>query len=360
MGTFRDLYRGDNDFDFPTAWKRGLVLSAVLVIVSVGSLLTQGLNLGIDFEGGGVWEVPAAEDVSVADTRDVLTQLGQGNAKIQVVTTANSATTTMRVQAGVDAVEDSSDITQALADLNGVATDDVSVNTVGPSWGDEITSKAQRALVVFFVLIALYITLRLEWKMAVGALIAVAHDIVISVGFYSVFQFEVSPATVIAFLTILGYSLYDTIVVYDKVHENTARFSSSGRVTYTDMMNLSMNQVLMRSINTTFTTIVPVLSMLVIGSLIFGAVSLQEFALALLVGLLSGAYSSIFIAAPTVAWLKEREPRNRAIRERLTGADQAPVAAAVGAVPAAVRASGGGPSTVIPARPRKAKRKRRR
>ena len=309
--TLRALYDGSADFDFPRLWKVGYAVTAVIIAVSVGALAVRGLNLGIDFEGGGVWEVPA-NGRSVEDTRDALRPLGQADAKIQTVTSegAGGDGTVLRVQIGVEAIDESGEITDALAELTGVTPSDVSVNTVGPSWGDEITSKAQRALVVFFVLIALYITIRLEWRMAVGALVAVVHDIVVSVGIYALFQFEVTPATVIAFLTILGYSLYDTIVVYDKVYENTARLAST-KATYTEIMNRSMNQVLMRSINTTITTVVPVLAMLIIGSLVLGATTLQFFAVALLIGLLSGAYSSIFVAAPVVTFLKERDPSAR-------------------------------------------------
>jgi preprotein translocase subunit SecF len=346
-----DLYAGETHIDFTKAWKRGIAVSAVLVVVSIAALFGRGLNLGIDFEGGTVWEVPISNDAGVSDARDALTPLGQGNAKIQLINGD-----TLGVQAGVDAVDGTGEITVVLAEVTGSEVDSVSVSSVGPSWGDEITREARKALIVFFGLIALYITLQMEWKMAAGALAAVAHDIVISVGFYAVFQFEVTPATVIAFLTILGYSLYDTIVVYDKVRENTARISTSGRMTYTDLVNLSMNQVLTRSINTTFTTIVPVISMLAIGSVLFGAVTLRDFALALLIGLLTGAYSSIFVAAPVLVALKEREPRNRALRDRVERADSGGSPAGDAGRPREPAAAGGG-APVIAARPRKAKRK---
>ena len=167
-----------------------------------------------------------------------------------------------------------------------------------------------RALVIFLVLVALFIAWRLEWRMALAAIIAMIHDVLISVGVYSVFGFEVTPATVVAFLTILGFSLYDTIVVFDKVNENTERFSGS-RVPYADVINVSMNQVLMRSLNTSIAAVLPVLSLLILGSGILGAVTLREFSLALLVGLITGSYSSIFVASPLLAMFKEREPRYR-------------------------------------------------
>ncbi|MDQ3680577.1 MAG: protein translocase subunit SecF, partial [Actinomycetota bacterium] len=210
----------------------------------------------------------------------------------------------------------------------------VNVNSVGPSWGSDVTAKAQRALIFFFLAIALYITWRFEWKMALAALSAVVHDIAVTVGVYSLSGFEVTPATVIAFLTILGYSLYDTIVVFDKVDENTRGLAASGRITYADTVNLSMNQTLMRSLNTSLVAILPIMSVLVIGAFMLGATTLQDFGLALMVGLLTGAYSSIYIASPILAILKEREPRYASIRQRVlarggAGAPLTPAAAAV-------------------------------
>ncbi|MYE65281.1 MAG: protein translocase subunit SecF [Acidimicrobiaceae bacterium] len=248
----------------------------------------------------------------MGEVRDALRATGAADAKIQTV-----GGDTIRVRAGVEGPEAVDSVRNALAGLAGVTGNDVSVTTVGPSWGSETTANAQIALIVFFALIAVYIAIRLEWRMAVGALLAVAHDIVLSVGFYSLFQFEITPATVIAFLTIMGYSLYDTIVVYDKVREVVGRVSATGRYTYTEMMNLSLNQVLMRSVNTSITSMIPVASMLIIGSFVLGAVTLQEFAIALLVGIIVGTYSSLFVAAAVVAKMKEREPAYAEIAERI-------------------------------------------
>ncbi len=204
-----------------------------------------------------------------------------------------------------------------LAKLAKTSTANVNVSTVGPSWGKDISRKAEQALVVFLVFLLVYLAVFLEWKMAVAAILAMVHDVVISVGVYSVFQLEVTPETVVAFLTILGYSIYDTIVVFDKVKENQSRPALANRLTFTDLMSLSMNQVLTRSVNTSIVALLPVISMLVVGAGILGAVTLEQFSIALLVGMLSGAYSSIFIAAPIAVFLKEREPRNRALRQRL-------------------------------------------
>lgn len=311
MSAIVRLYRGQNDINFVKWWRRGLILSAVLIVISVLSLFTRGLNFGIDFEGGVSWEVKAP-GVSVGDARSELDSIGEGQAKIQIV-----GTDTLRVQGSASSDGKQDEVRQVLADLAETDTSEVTVNTVGPSWGQEITRSAERALVAFLAFILLYLSIRLEWKMAVGAVMAMIHDVVISVGVYSVFQLEVTPPTVIAFLTILGYSIYDTIVVFDKVKENQARPALATRVTYTELSALSMNQVLLRSVNTSVVAILPVISMLVVGAGILGAVTLEEFAIALLVGMISGAYSSIFVAAPIVVWLKEREPRNRALAERL-------------------------------------------
>ncbi len=311
MEGLRRLYRGDNEIDFTRWWRIGVPISLALIILSVLLLVVRDLKLGIEFEGGTSWEV-SAPGTSVGDVRDALRDFGADDATIQ--TLGGDA---IRVRSEIDDPAGVESIRVALATLVGSEVDDVSVQTVGPSWGDQVTAKARNALIWFFIVLTAYISWQLEWRMAVGAVVSVVHDIVISVGFYSALQLEVTPATVVAFLTILGYSLYDTIVVYDKVHEITARVGSSGRYTYTEMMNLSLNRVLMRSLNTTFTSILPVLAMLIIGSALLGGTTLQEFGVALLVGLLSGAYSSIFIAAPVVAWLKERQGSYRDTRRRI-------------------------------------------
>jgi preprotein translocase subunit SecF len=207
-------------------------------------------------------------------------------------------------------------VTAALAEYAGVDADQVSVSDVGPTWGDTVSRKALLALAVFFALLAAYLTLRFEARMAIAAILAVLHDIVITVGVYAIFRFEVTPGTVIAFLTILGFSLYDTVVVFDKVRENTGHLGAERGDTYSRMVNRSLNQVLMRSLNTSFVALLPVASLLVVGSGFLGAVALRDFGVALFVGLFVGAYSSIFVATPLLAWLKEREPRNRALRQR--------------------------------------------
>ena len=356
------LYHGETAFNFVGRRRTWFLLSAAVIVLGLASLVSRGLNFGIDFEGGTAWEIKAPS-LSVAGARDSLRPEGLADAKIQQL-----GGDTIRVQSDVsgneaERAQKREAVTAALAKAAKANPSQVSVNEVGPSWGGEVTAKAERALVFFFLAITLYITMRFEWKMALAALAAVVHDIAVTIGVYSLSGFEVTPATVIAFLTILGYSLYDTIVVFDKVEENTKGLAASGRMTYGDTVNLSMNQVLMRSLNTSLVAILPILSVLVVGAFILGATTLKDFGLALLIGLLTGAYSSIFIAAPILAMLKEREPRYASIKQRIlakgavTPLTPAAAAAAggvtVGAAGASVRdgEARGGVATRTPPRP---------
>jgi preprotein translocase subunit SecF len=321
------LYHGDTTFNIVGRRRLFFVISGVFLLVGLGSLVTRGLNLGIDFEGGDSWEVPS-EDISVGQVRDSLDKFGLADAKIQTLED-NEGNQRLQIQSEAMDPADSREVTRELADLAGVKTDDVSVTQVSPSWGSEISEKALRALIVFLILVTIYIALRFELKMAIPTLAALIHDVLLTVGVYALTQFEVTPATVIAILTILGFSIYDGIVVFDKVDENTRLVSSTGGVSYSGMVNLSLNQTLMRSLNTSLTAVLPVASLLIVGSWIMGATTLEDFALALMIGLFSGAYSSIFIASPLLAVLKEREPRYRDIKRRIDarGGDQLPGAA---------------------------------
>jgi preprotein translocase subunit SecF len=306
------LYHGETSIDFYGRRWWGLALSGFLVLVTLVSLFAQGLNLGLDFEGGVAWEVPAA-NMTIAQARSTLDAHGIKGTDAKVQERTSAAGSVLLIQVGDQTVAKRQEVQEALATAAKVDTESVSVNSVSSTWGRSITEKAVRALIIFLILVALFIAWRLEWRMALAAIIAMVHDVLISVGVYSVLRFEVTPATVVAFLTILGFSLYDTIVVFDKVNDNTERYAGS-RLPYADVINVSMNQVLMRSINTSLAAVLPVLSLLILGSGILGAVTLREFALALLVGLLTGSYSSIFIASPLLAMLKQREPRFRMFR----------------------------------------------
>lgn len=316
------LYRGGTSFDFIGNRRWWFAISGLIILAGVLSLSTRGLNLGIDFKGGTSWTVPSqtltvTQAAAVAKANGVsqptvveLTNQITHEKQIEVQADLNSLSTSQH-QATVTAVQN------ALAHAGGVSSSTVSVTDVGPTWGGQVTDKAVEALILFFIAVAVYISFRFEFKMAVAALAAVVHDLLVTVGIYSLTGFQVTPDTVIAVLTVLGYSLYDTVVVFDRIGENAKGLGASGRVSYSDMVNLSMNQTLARSINTSLVAIIPVLSVLIVGSVILGATTLQSFGLALVIGLTSGAYSSIFIASPLLALMKEREPRYVTIRQRL-------------------------------------------
>jgi preprotein translocase subunit SecF len=309
--TFKDLYHERTHFDFLHRKWRWALLSGIVLLAGLLGFVFNGLNLGIDFTGGTVWEFTAKESPSSGAVRGVVVDQGVNEPKIQIV-----GSTGVRVQGEDLPAAKQQAITDALAKYGGIKASEVSVSDVGPTWGDQVSEKALRALVIFFLVIALYLSIRFTIKMAAGAIAAVIHDILVTIGVYAITGFEVTPATVIAFLTILGFSLYDTVVVFDKIKENERLVGTVPDLTYTDMANQSLNQVLMRSLNTSFVALLPVASLLVVGVWIYGALALRDFGLALFVGLLTGAYSSIFVATPILAWLKEREPKNRAVAER--------------------------------------------
>ena len=328
--TLADIFHERTNFDIIGRSWRWAILSGAVILLGVIALGVRGLNLGIDFKGGTQWELTAAGSVhlSSGSIRNVAQPI-VGDTTVLIVGNHQ-----VRVQAKSTSPAKQTQVIDALARYGHVSASKVSVTDVGPTWGKQVSSKALKALVAFFILIALYLSFRFEFKMAAAAIIAVVHDIIVTVGVYAITGFEVTPATVIAFLTILGFSLYDTVVVFDKVKDNVPTLGTIKGDTYSLMVNRSMNQVLMRSLNTSFVALLPVASLLVVGSGIFGALALREFALALFVGLLTGAYSSIFVATPILAWWKEREPRYRSMRER-SAAQLARVTTAGAVVPAA-------------------------
>ncbi|MDP8958614.1 MAG: protein translocase subunit SecF [Actinomycetota bacterium] len=348
------LYKGELAFDFFGARRRWFLLSGVLLLLSVGGLLVRGLELSVDFSGGTLVQAPNRSGASVAEYRSALSGLGQSAARVQLVSGGEG----VRVQTGTVRPETEAALMERVAATAGVPTTDVSIDTVGPVWGDQITLLAVRALAIFLALAVVFISWRFEWKMAVAALAALAHDLIIPAGIYALAGLEVTPATVIAILTILGYSLYDTVVVFDKMRENVQELGE--RLPYGDIVNLSMNQVLMRSINTSLSSLLPVGSLLFVGSILLGAGTLREFAVALFLGMLAGTYSSILVAAPLVAIWKEREDRWERLRRRLARQDQAdrPVLPRVDR-PEPALGRPPGPGSAVPRPPRQRRKKRR-
>jgi preprotein translocase subunit SecF len=315
------LYRGDISYDFIGRRRVWYAASGVLVLISLVSMFARGLHPSIDFKGGDVFQLPR-NGHSTSDVGAALGSVGVSAERVQ--TTGAGADRRFRIETKVlpqsannPAGDKVGAVQKALADRMGVAVDDVTVQSVGSTWGSQITKKAIYGLVIFLIAVIIYLSFRFEWKMALAAIIALIHDLIVTAGIYSLVGFEVSPSTVIALLTILGYSLYDTVVVFDKVRENTMGLAGGSRMTYSQAANLAVNQTLMRSINTSIIALLPVAGLLIVGAGLLGAGSLKDLALALLIGLASGAYSSIFIATPLVADMKEREPQFQALARRV-------------------------------------------
>jgi preprotein translocase subunit SecF len=350
------LYSGEVSFDFVGRRKTWYLVSAVLLVISLGALAVNGLKFGVEFSGGAVFTVPS-DTCTVSAARDA-TGAAVPEGDPIVTELSGQQTRQIRVQTVDLTPAETSAVSQALAEACDAPVADVSTQVIGPSWGEQITKKALTGLIVFLILIVFYLSITFEWRMAVAALVALFHDVFITVGIYALVGFEVTPATVIGVLTILGYSLYDTVVVFDKVKENTRGVQASSRMTYSEAANLAVNQTLIRSINTSIVGLLPVASLLFVGAYVLGAGTLKDLALALFVGIAVGTYSSIFVATPALCQLKEREPAMQALAKRVqarrsggreSGASVAAKSKADAGGPADVEAAGGGGSPVATA-----------
>jgi len=316
MNIVTRMYRGETRFDFIAISRKTLIVSAVFVVASFLMMVVKPFNLSIDFTGGVIITVENTSDATVESIRSELRTVGYGDARVQI-----TGDDIVQVQTEALDAEGQDALTFAVANAVGADVNDLNEKAVGPTFGAEVTRKAIQALVVFLIVVAIFITWRFEWRMALAALAALFHDLVIAAGIYALIGFVVTPSTIIAVLTILGYSLYDTVVVFDKVNENI--FEDDTKTTYDQIVNQSLNQVLMRSINTSLTSLLPVGSLLLVGFLAIGAETLKEFALALFIGIAVGTYSSIFVAAPLLARWKSREPdwaRRQARADKRSGA----------------------------------------
>ncbi len=304
-------------FDFIGRSRLWANTSTVLLVLSVAGLLFRGLNLSIDFEGGTSFTVDeVTQDVTVADVTSAVEGAGGTDVRVQVVTGTDGGRGLFVRMTAVELDGPVSDaVTSVLAEVSG--STQISESFVGPTWGDEISRKALEALIVFLVVVIAYISIRLQFRMAVSAVLALAHDIIITLGVYSWFGFTVSQNTVIALLTILGYSLYDTVVVFDRIEENLAYLGRPGARTFAQVVNTSQNEVLWRSINTSITSLLPVGALLVIGAQLLGATTLQDLGLALFIGMFFGAYSSLFVASPFLNWWSTtRDPEVAELAEK--------------------------------------------
>jgi preprotein translocase subunit SecF len=337
-------YRGHTVPHFKIVQRRNVwfLLSGVVIVLSLVGIFVRHFNLSIDFEGGQEITYTFATPVTAEDVQGVLLDDGVENAEVQIV---NGTSVSIRGESLTADTREADTLLNDLAAQAGIDRTDMSSTDVGPTWGKEISRKALIGLVVVLGAIALYISFRFEWKMAIGAMVALAHDLLITAGVYALTGREVTPETVIAILTILGFSLYDTVVIYDKVQENTESTALVSKYGYSEVVNMSMNQVFMRSVNTSLVVLLPILSLL-----LFGGSTLKDFAFAMFVGVLTGAYSSIFVAAPVLTTLKEREPRYRQLRERTAAREAIRARRADAAEPAAAAAQSASVSPAAAAR----------
>lgn len=335
------LYTGEVSYDFIGHRRRWYIVSAVLIGVSILALLLRGLDYGIEFKGGADFKAATTVTAQTVDSmKDALSNSGVPNLDDSTVNTIGN--NQVRVQTRtLDPTEEVPKVRAAIAQEVGISPDQVAYSLIGASWGGQITERALIALGVFLALVALVIGIYFrDVKMSAAALIALGHDLILTIGIYALVGFTVTPATLIGILTILGYSLYDTVVVFDKVRENVRDLRSSTTRTYSEAANLAVNQVLVRSINTTIIGVLPVLALLFAGAVILGEGPLKDLALALFVGMVSGAYSSIFIATPLLAQMKEREPDMRKVAARVRArrakeAQKERVSTSAGAIPTA-------------------------
>ncbi|MFW6694921.1 protein translocase subunit SecF [Streptomyces sp. MAR4 CNX-425] len=296
------LYRGEAGYDFVGKRFLWYGVSILITIIAIAGFLIRGLNMGIEFEGGAVFTTPSSQ-TSVEEAREVAEEVSGHQAIVQEL-----GGDKLRIQVATVETQQADEVRAALAEELGVDPQRINNQLVGPSWGEHIANKAWQGLGIFMVLVVIYLAIAFEWRMAMAALIALIHDLTITVGVYTIVGFEVTPGTVIGLLTILGYSLYDTVVVFDGLKESTKGITKQTGFTYREAANRSLNGTLVRSINTSVVALLPVAGLLFIGGGVLGGGMLNDIALSLFVGLAAGAYSSIFIATPLVVDFKERDP----------------------------------------------------
>jgi preprotein translocase subunit SecF len=319
------LYRGDVSINFVGRQKLWYTISGCILVIAIAALIIRGLNFSVEFKGGSVFQVKAP-NATISQVEKAVIDGGGGSPVVQKVGVGNKAQ--WQAQTAPLTITQTEHVQNSMAKELGVSVNSINTEFVGPTWGSQISSKAIQALIAFLIVIVIYLSIAFEWKMATAAFVALLHDILITVGIYALAGFQVSPASVIGLLTILGYSLYDTVVVFDKVRENTAGLVTSARSTYSQAANLALNQTLVRSINTSVIALLPVAAILIAGVVLLGTGELSDLALVLFIGMLSGTYSSIFIATPVLADLKEREPQYKALAKRLQARAASPRVAA--------------------------------
>lgn len=316
------LYSGETSFNIVENRKRWYSISALFLLASIAALTIQGLHLGLEFKGGASYTV-TKPGITLEQGREAASNFDiPGEAIVQKI-----GDDKIRIQTGALTPAQATAAEKVLTFTFDVPAESIDTQIVGPSWGKEITKKAIYGLIAFLLAVMLFLAMAFEPKMALAAIVAVVHDVLITVGIYAVVGFDVTPATVIGFLTILGYSLYDTVVVFDKVRENTKSVTANSKQTYSQAANLAVNQTLVRSANTSIIALLPVGSILFVGAGLLGAGTLKDLSLALFIGLAVGTYSSVFIAPPFLASLREKEPAMQALAKRVAARGGAEVIA---------------------------------
>ncbi|HEY0169219.1 MAG TPA: protein translocase subunit SecF [Jatrophihabitans sp.] len=357
MSILTRLYRGETNFNFIGTRKRWYFASLVLLIICVLSMAVRGFNVGIDFKGGTQFQIKASNtSLTTQQVERALEETGHpSESAAQEV--GSGATRQIVIKTAELSLAEQSETQRELARTLGVdPKNGISVDSVSSSWGSEITKKAIQGLLVFLVVVFAYIALRFEVRMAMGAMVALLHDLVVAAGIYSLVGFELTPSTIVGLLTILGFSLYDTVVVFDKVAENTRDLLSTGRETYATAANRAVNQTLMRSVNTSVISLLPVGGLLFVGAGMLGVGTIKDLALILFIGLTVGMYSSLFLATPVVVDLVERDPQHRALAKRVQAKRASARVAAeepavVGAAAPAIRRGAPAPAPRPGARP---------
>ena len=312
------LYRGEVSVDFVGHRKYFYMVSGLILAISVGAVLIFGLNYSVDFKGGSLFEFSASGTAATTTRIDqVVNNVFPGANPTTTETRPPGKPPLWQIQTVQTSFKTGNAVQNALTKNFHLGTNAVTRTFVSSTWGSQISQKALEGLIAFLIAIVIYLSIAFEWKMAAAALVALAHDIVITIGVYALTRFQVSPASVIGLLTILGYSLYDTVVVFDKVRENTAGLTGTRKSTYTTAANLALNQTLVRSINTSLIALLPVAAILAVSVTLLGNGELKDLSLVLFVGMLSGTYSSICIATPVLVDLKEREPQYKQLARQV-------------------------------------------
>lgn len=350
MHVLSRLYRGETRINFIGSRRYWYLASGILIVICVLSFIFRGFNYGVEFKGGVSFQIQSAgTGLTSSQVNTAFSHAGVAPAEPPQVVGSGSTQSIVVNTKVLDAAEVQGLRAKVASELH-ISQDKMPFNSVGTSWGHETTVDALKGLIIFLVVVSIYVSLRFEWRMAVGGMLALLHDLIVAAGIYSLVGFEVTPSTIVGLLTILGFSLYDTVVVYDKVRENAKDILASSRMTFAEAANLAVNQTLMRSINTSLIALLPCAGLLFVGAGLLGVGTIEDLALILFVGLAVGAYSSLFLATPIVVDLTERDPRYKSLTKRVMAKRASEAKRAEAELAGASTGSGGGGKAAAPSR----------